>query len=277
MVRRSMNNAVRLRVGCEFTFDVAQPSPALIQVAPRLGESTEVLDETWELSPPAELTSFADVYGNKNRRAVLGKGMSRLRYDAAVEVPDRPDEWDLRAEQAPVESLPGDVMHFLLASRYCLSDVLMQPAWDLFGNTAPGWERAQAICDWVHGHLVFRHGSSDTQTTSKDAFDRGEGVCRDFAHLFISFCRAMNIPARYVFGYLPDLYVDPPVELMDFAAWAEVYLGGRWWTLDPRNNRARAGRVLIGRGRDAADVSMITTWGPAEIAGLVVWAAPEAG
>jgi transglutaminase-like putative cysteine protease len=272
-----MNQTIRLRVGCEFTFDVAQPSPALIQVAPRLGEASRVLDETWQLSPPADLTSFVDVYGNHNRRAMLGRGKSRLRYDAAVEVPDQPDASDEGAAQVPVESLPGGVMHFLLASRYCLSDVLMQPAWDLFGNTSPGWERARAICNWVHGHLTFRHGSSDQQTTSKDAFDRGEGVCRDFAHLFISLCRAMNIPARYVFGYLPDLYVDPPYELMDFAAWSEVYLGRRWWTLDPRNNQPRVGRVLIGRGRDAADVSMITTWGPATIQGLEVWADREAG
>lgn len=268
-----MSPTIRLRVGCEFAFDVTQPSPALVQVAARRGESTRVLEETWELDPPAEITSFADLYNNENRRTVLGCGRARLRYDANVEVADQPDPADEAAAQEAVEALPGEVTHYLLASRYCVSDLLMPTAWDLFGTTAPGWGRAQTICDWVHGHLTFRLGASDALTTAKDAYDAGQGVCRDFAHLFISFARAMNIPARYVFGYLPDLYVEPPPGPMDFAAWSEVYLGGRWWTFDPRNNRRRVGRVVIGRGRDAADVSMVTTWGPAAFRSLEVWAA----
>ena len=124
----------------------------------------------------------------------------------------------------------------------------------------------------MHESLRFRYGSSDRLTTASDAYDCREGVCRDFAHLFIAFCRAMNVPARYVFGYLPDLFVEPPGHPMDFCAWAEVYLGGRWWTFDPRNNQRRVGRVVIGRGRDAVDVAMVTTWGPAEFRAMEVTA-----
>ncbi|MDQ6900430.1 MAG: transglutaminase family protein [Candidatus Dormibacteraeota bacterium] len=267
-----MSANLRLRVGCVFTFDVPAASFALIQVAARRGEAPRVLEETWQLEPEAGITTFADLYGNLNRRAVLGVGRARLGYDAQVEVPDLADEKAPDARQCPVEELPGEVTHFLLPSRYCLSDSLMGTAWELFGRTSPGWSRAQAISDWVNRHLAFRYGASDRLTTAVDAFQRKEGVCRDFTHLFITFCRALNIPARYVFGYLPDLYVEPPDAPMDFAAWAEVYLGDRWWTFDPRNNRRRVGRVVIGRGRDAADVSMVTTWGPAKFESLEVWA-----
>ncbi len=244
----------------------------MIQVAARRGEVARVFEETWALEPEAEISAFNDVYGNLNRSAVLGQGLARLRYDAQVQVPDVEDEVAEDARQSPIEALPGEVAHFLLPSRYCLSDALMGDAWAMFGATPPGWTLAQAISDWVNGHLAFRYGASDRLTTAVDAYQRKEGVCRDFTHLFIAFCRAMNIPARYVFGYLPDLYVEPPDHAMDFAAWAEVYLGDRWWTFDPRNNRRRVGRVVIGRGRDAADVSMVTTWGPAAFKSLEVWA-----
>src|SRR5207302_7095478 len=139
-------------------------------------------------------------------------------------------------------------------------------------GTVPGWQRAQAISDWVHDGLQFEYGSSSSVTSAVDVYRRRRGVCRDFAHLFVAFCRAMNVPARYVFGYLPDLFVPPAADPMDFSAWAEVYLGGRWWTFDPRNNQPRVGHVVVGRGRDAVDVAMITTWGPAELRSLRVWA-----
>jgi transglutaminase-like putative cysteine protease len=148
----------------------------------------------------------------------------------------------------------------------------MGTAWELFGHTDLGWRRVQAICDWVHENITFQYGASNPLTTAVDVFKSRKGVCRDFAHLAVTFCRAMNIPARYVFGYLPDLYVPLPPEPMDFAAWMEVWLGDRWWTFDPRNNTRRVGRVLIGRGRDALDVAMLTTFGPAEFRSMTVWA-----
>lgn len=266
------NQAIRLRVGCEFTYAVTAPSPAVIQIVPRRGESANVLEESWELTPEASVEVFEDVYGNQNRRTVLGEGTARLRYEALVAVPGTPDEVDHHAVQHPIDELPGDLFHFLLPSRYCLSDELMGTAWELFGETDAGWPRAQAICDWVHANLAFEYGASNPMTTARDAFDSRKGVCRDFAHLFVAFCRAMNIPTRYVFGYLPDIMVEPPDHPMDFCAWSECYLGGRWWTFDPRNNQRRIGRVVIGRGRDAVDVAMMTTWGPARFQTLEVLA-----
>jgi transglutaminase-like putative cysteine protease len=263
---------IRLRVGCEFTYEVAAPSPATIQVAPRPGEVARVLEDIWELSPEATMDVVQDLYGNQIRRTVLGEGTARLRYDALVEVPAAADGVGESAVQHRIEELDGEQLHFLLPSRYCLSDELMSTAWELFGETEPGWARAQAISDWVHSNLEFQYGSSDPLTTAMDAFDQRRGVCRDFAQLFVSFCRAMNIPTRYVFGYLPDIGVPPPDHPMDFCAWSECYLGGRWWTFDPRNNQRRVGRVVIGRGRDALDAAMMTTWGPASFRALTVWA-----
>jgi len=148
-------------------------------------------------------------------------------------------------------------------------------AWELFGATEPGGARVQAICDWVHDNIAFQYGTSNPLTTAVDVLEQRKGVCRDLAHVAITFCRALNIPARYVFGYLPDIYVPPNPAPMDFAAWMEVYLGDRWWTFDPRNNERRVGRVLIGRGRDALDVAMLTTFGPAVFRSMAVWADPD--
>jgi transglutaminase-like putative cysteine protease len=263
---------LRLRVGCEFEYDVAAPSPALVQVAPRVDGSCRVLEEAWERSADAQMESCVDLYGNPVRRMSLEAGRARLRYDAVVEVDAAADEVDLGAVQHRVEDLPFEVVHFLLASRYCLSDDQMQAAWALFGSAEPGWALAQAMCDWVHENIQFAYGSSDSTTTSKDVLERRRGVCRDFAHLFIALCRAMSLPARYVFGYLPDILVEPLDEPMDFCAWSEIYLGHRWWTFDPRNNQRRVGRVVIGRGRDATDAAMVTIWGPATFRELTVWA-----
>jgi transglutaminase-like putative cysteine protease len=263
---------LRLRVGCEFTYQVSAPSPAVIQVAPRLGELARVIEDRWEVTPESTLEVTEDLYGNSLRRGVLGEGLARLCYDAVVEVPAELDAVDETARQHPIQELDGEKLHFLLPSRYCLSDELMSTAWELFGETAPGWTRAQAISDWVHSNLEFQYGSSNPLTTAKDAFEQRRGVCRDFAHVFIAFCRAMNIPTRYVFGYLPDIGVPPPDHPMDFCAWSECYLGDRWWTFDPRNNQRRVGRVVIGRGRDALDAAMVTTWGPAGFRSLKVWA-----
>jgi transglutaminase-like putative cysteine protease len=269
-----VTSPLRLRVGCEFNYEVSAPSPAVIQVAPRRDEGARVLEESWALHPEGTLDVVEDFYGNQIRRTVLGGGEARLRYEALVEVQPSADSADETAIQHPIQDLNGEQLHFLLPSRYCLSDELMSTAWELFGETEPGWSRAQAICDWVHSNLEFQYGSSSQLTTAKDAFERRRGVCRDFAHVFVTFCRALNIPSRYVFGYLPDIGVPPPDHPMDFCAWSECYFGDRWWTFDPRNNQRRIGRVVIGRGRDALDAAMVTTWGPASFRKLEVWADP---
>ena len=222
--------------------------------------------------PSLPVDEYSDIYGNPVKRFVMPDGPLVLRYDAICAVPDEPDPDASAASQSPVEELPGELLHFTLPSRYCLSDELMGTAWELFGQTPPGAARVQAICDWVHDNIQFQYGSSNPLTTAVDVLKNRKGVCRDLTHLAVSFCRAMNIPARYVFGYLPDLYVPFDPAPMDFAAWMEVWLADRWWTFDPRNNQRRVGRVLIGRGRDALDVAMITTFGPATFKSMTVWA-----
>ncbi len=233
---------------------------ATVQVRPRSDARHQLVTESWSTRPPVPIDEYADYYGNPVKRLVMPQGELNLRYDAVVAVPDEPDLDASAAPQLPVDEIPGELLHFTLPSRYCLSDQLMGMAWELFGQTEPSGARVHAVCDWVHDN------------TAVDVLEQRKGVCRDLAHLAITFCRSLNIPARYVFGYLPDLYVPPDPAPMDFAAWMEVYLGDRWWTFDPRNNARRVGRVLIGRGRDALDVAMLTTFGPAAFKSMVVWA-----
>ncbi len=173
--------------------------------------------------------------------------------------------------QHPVELLPPDTLVYLLPSRYCETDCLSDVAWGLFGQTSPGWARVQAICDHVHAHVVFGYEHSRATRTAAETHAERRGVCRDFAHLAIAFCRCMNIPARYCTGYVSDIGQPPPFAPMDFAAWMEVYLGGRWWTFDPRNNDQRFGRVLIAQGRDAADVPLTHSFGRHTLTEFRVW------
>ena len=195
-------------------------------------------------------------------RLTLPAGTTTLTYDATVEVSDHPDPVDIYARQVPVEDLPADALVFLLPSRYCQSDVLFDDAWKLFGHTEPGWNRVQAVSNWVHENVQWQAGTSTPTTTACDVYESGRGrVPRLRPPRWSRSAAALNIPARYVFGYLPDIDVPPPYDEMDFCAWIEVYLGDRWWTFDPRNNTRRIGRVLIGRGRDATDVAMVTTYG----------------
>ncbi len=261
-----------MRVGCEFSYDVNAPTPVTVQVRPRSDSSHQLVSETWSTTPPLPVDEYSDIYGNPVKRFVMPSGPMVLRYDAICAVPDEPDPDASGMPQVPVEQLPGEVLHFTLPSRYCLSDELQGMAWELFGHTPQGGARVQAICDWVHDNIKFKYGTSNPLTTATDVLRDRIGVCRDLTHVAVSFCRAMNIPTRYVFGYLPDLYVPFDPAPMDFAAWMEVYLGDRWWTFDPRNNKRRVGRVLIGRGRDALDVAMLTTFGPAAFKSMTVWA-----
>jgi transglutaminase-like putative cysteine protease len=263
---------MRVRVGCEFHYDAPGPTAAIWQVRAHPSGSHRILAESWGASPASSTTFYLDLYGNLCDRMTLPEGSTVVRYNADVEVPDHFDDTDKDARQLSVDRLPDETMVFLLASRFCLSDVLRDRAWDLFGATEPGFARVQAVCDWVHHNVRFQPGSSTAITTAVDVCQNGTGVCRDFAHLGVTFCRSLNIPARYVFGYLPDIGVPPSDEPMDFCAWFEAYLEDRWWTFDPRNNIPRAGRVVIGRGRDALDVAMVTTYGAPILQSMTVWA-----
>ncbi len=263
---------MHVHVGCRLDYETTWPTPALLQVQPREEAGTCLVRSAWHASPTLSLRDFDDIYGNNCTRLVLPGGTAQISYDAIVAIDGLPDLTAPSAAQVPVESLPNHALHFTLPSRYCLSDELADTAWRLFGGVTPGWTRVQAICDWVHDHIRFAYGSSTPRTTAMDVYNQGVGVCRDFAHLAISFCRALNVPARYVFGYLPDIGVPPPDAPMDFCAWMEVYLADRWYTFDPRNNTRRIGHIVIGRGRDALDVAMVTTFGSAILHLMEVWA-----
>jgi transglutaminase-like putative cysteine protease len=264
--------ARQVRVGCEFRYVAEVETPAVFQIQPSGVAPVTVLRQGWDISPPTARHAYIDLYGNTCQRLGLPAGSSTLRYDALVAVPDATEDVDLDAAELPVPRLPDEVLLYTMPSRYCLPDVLGDEAWRLFGNEKPGYRRVQAICDHVNGHLEFMYGSSGPATGAAEAYAAGRGVCRDFAHVAISFCRALSIPARYVFGYLPDMDVPPDPAPMDFAAWMEVYLDGRWWTFDPRNNTPRKGRALVGRGRDAVDVAMVTTYGGPMLESMQVWA-----
>ncbi|MDX6215617.1 MAG: hypothetical protein QOG99_1201 [Frankiales bacterium] len=265
-------STARVRVGCDFSFDVPASAAAVFQVEPHNEPRQQVVEQSLSFVPEGAHTTYVDTFGNSCTRLHVSPGPFTFHYDATFDVPRIPDDTGLDAPEVPVDDVPSDVLLYLLPSRFCLPDVLADEAWERFGSLAPGWSRVQAVVDNVQGHLVFGYGTSSPTYTAVDAFAAGKGVCRDFAHLAISFCRALNIPARYVFGYLPDIDVPIDPAPMDFAAWIEVWLGGRWWTFDPRNNQQRTGRVVIGRGRDAVDVAMVTTYGAATLNSMTVWA-----
>ncbi|MFD9701728.1 transglutaminase family protein [Lentzea sp. NPDC059081] len=265
-------NTRLLHVGCAFTYRAEVPTPTVFLVRALRTADIRVSRENLEITPDVQMRHHLDVCGNRRSRVVLPAGLSTVHYGAWVDVPDRTEDVDETAVETLPDDLPDDVLPYTLPSRYCVSDVLGDEAWSRFGAHPPGYGRVAEICRQVHESLRFGYGTSTALSTAADVNATGFGVCRDFAHLAISFCRALNIPARYVFGYLPDLDVRPGDAPMDFAAWMEVWLGDRWWTFDPRNNEPRKGRVVIGRGRDAADVAMVTTFGGPVLESMVVQA-----
>jgi transglutaminase-like putative cysteine protease len=274
MTDGAMGDTCGVRVGCEFSFELPSPVHVVLQVEPRpdvvLATSTPILVS----DPVVPIRRYQDSFGNVCRRMDLSPGPASIHFEAEVLTDARPDPVVPEAIQHPVTELPDDVLQFTLASRYCQSDLLANTAWRLFGDVQGGWARAQAVTQWVNANISWVAGSSHTSTSATDVYLRREGVCRDYAQLAISFLRALNIPARYCFGYLPDIGVQASGEPMDFAAWLEAYIGGRWYTFDPRNNMPRIGRVIIGRGRDALDVAMLTSYGNVPLLGLRVAAEP---
>jgi transglutaminase-like putative cysteine protease len=262
---------MRIRVGCEFVWETTAPVPMLMLVRPRAdADHLTVYESTWS-EPDLPIHEYIDLHGNNCWRFLAPTGTSAIRYDAVVEIPSTPDPVVPDAALHAVEDLPDDALVFTLPSRYVESDKLLDVAWELFGDTAPTWERIQAVCDWVHTHIEFKNGSSTPATTAWDIYQQRAGVCRDFALLAVALCRALNIPARYTFGYLPDIAIEPPDVPMDFHTWFEAYVGGRWYTFDARHNTPRVGRVVIGRGRDAVDCALSTAYGSAHLAKFTVW------
>ncbi len=264
---------MRVRLGYELLYDCPHPTPVMLLLSIHHSHFSDIVVPDHLKTEPAIATdAYRDGFGNWCTRLVMPAGRTRLSADAIVDCKDTPDETALEAQQMAVEDLPADALVFLLGSRYCETDRLSQTAWDLFGNSPPGWARVQAICDYVHEAITFDYEKAYPGKSAVNVLEEGAGVCRDFTHLAVTFCRCMNIPTRYCTGYLGFMGVVPPHGPADFAAWMEVYLGGQWYIFDPRNNVPRLGRILIARGRDAADFPLTHTFGDNELQGFKVWA-----
>jgi transglutaminase-like putative cysteine protease len=261
-----------LHIGYEMIFDIPEPTPMLLMLAvyPMLTERLQEPEQI-RVEPDIPVEIFLDGFGNRCARIVAPSGKLRLWYDNRIEDSGLPEPVFLDAVQHPIEDLPPDTLPFLLASRYCEVDQLSQVAWDLFGETPPGWARVQAICDWVHQNVEFGYAHARPTKTACDVYAERNGVCRDFMHLALTFCRCMHIPARYATGYLSDIGAPRNPHPMDFSAFFEVYLGGQWHPFDARNNARRIGRVLMARGRDATDVALTTSFGQANLEKFTVW------
>jgi transglutaminase-like putative cysteine protease len=263
---------MQIQVGFEIIYNCPRETPMILMVHVHYSRASDVVvADHLTADPFVQVTGHRDFFGNWCSRIVAPVGRIRLTNNAVVRDSGLPDVVDTSAVQHEVKDLPEDTLIYLLGSRYCETDLLSDIAWSLFGHTQPGWSRVQAICDFAHNHITFNYQNARSTRTAWEAFNERTGVCRDFTHLAITFCRCMNIPARYCTGYLGDIGIPPPYSVMDFAAWMEVYIGGQWHTFDPRNNVPRIGRILIARGRDAVDVAIATTFGPNFLEGFKVW------
>ena len=264
---------MQLRVGFEMVYECPQPTPMILALSIHYSRASDLVRPDHLVTNPAvPVAPYRDLFGNWCSRLTAPAGRTVLTTDALVNDSGQPDVVAPWVQQAPVEQLPGLTLVYLLASRYCETELLSEIAWQRFGSGPTGWARVQAVCDFVHQHIEFGYHNARRTRTAFEAYNEGVGVCRDYAHLAITFCRCLNIPARYCTGYLGDYGTAPPYGPMDFAGWFEAFLGDRWYTFDARNNTPRIGRVLIARGRDACDVALSSTFGPNTLTGFKVWA-----
>lgn len=255
---------MRLSVGCEISFQAMAATPIILMLRPRSGLGQWVVREEYTLTPSVPVVEYTDFYGNLCQRLVVPPGEFTVHTTADVETAD---EIDIApgSPYVPVEDLPESVLPFLLPSRYCQSDRMADLALDIVTGVTPGYDQADTICRWIHQNIAYEYGTSDASTSAIDTVERRVGVCRDFAHLGISLCRSLNLPARMVVGYLYNL--DP----MDLHAWFEVYVNHRWYTIDPTQTNYRGNRVAIAYGRDAADVAISTQFGAMDLVNMQVW------
>ncbi len=261
-----------IRVGYDIMFEhpVATPIVAMLYLHPTCQPAIR-RSEYLLLDPPVEISEYIDGFGNRCGRLTSPAGLIRFWNDAVLEDSGEPDHRNPAAVQQRIQDLPYDAIEFLIASRYCEVDRMMEPAWAAFGGVPEGWPRVQAVCDYVHNHVRFDYLQARNTRTAYETHQERVGVCRDFAHLAVTLCRCLNIPARYCTGYLGDIRVPPVAAPMDFSAWFEVYLGDAWYTMDARHNVPRVGRVLMARGRDAADVALLTSFGMSRLERFTVW------
>ena len=254
---------MQIRLGYELGYTFPQRTPMILTLNIHHSRVSDLIRPDCMLTEPSvPIVAYRDGFGNWCSRLVAPAGKLRISTDTVINDSGVPDTFAPWAEQLPTEALPEETLVYLLGSRYCETDRLSETAWRLFTHAPTGWGRVQSICDFVHRHITFGYQYASPTKTAWEVYTEGRGVCRDYAHLAITLCRCMNIPARYCTGYLSDIGVSPTDAPMDFAGWFEAYLGGQWFTFDARNNVPRIGRVLIARGRDAADVAINTTFGP---------------
>jgi transglutaminase-like putative cysteine protease len=260
-----------IRLGYDIRFNIPAPVAVVgvLHVHPSRVQDLREPDEL-TIEPALKIESYLDSYGNRCSRFLAPTGPLKITNSTLIEDPGTPDPVSLGAKEHPVHELPPETLRYLLNSRYCEVDRLSNLAVELFGWQAPGWCRVQAICDWVHAKVAFGYHHARSSKTALDVFTERTGVCRDFQHLAVTFCRALNIPARYATGYLGEIGVPPTGTPMDFSAWFEVYLDNRWWAFDARNNQPRIGRILMATGRDASDVAITTSFGIANLTNFTV-------
>lgn len=268
-----LNHDLTVRVGCSLVYETSQHVPLLLNLRPRHAPRQSLQEEKLVFGENLPSEELEDGHGNIVHRLMLHPGRSEIRHDALVGVPSVADNEELgAASPVPLVEIPAALLRYTLPSRYCDSDKLINFAWEKFGHYEPGLPQVQAVCDWLHRNVEYRFGSGRFDLSAWDVLQRGYGVCRDFAHMTVALCRALNLPTRYVTGHLPDIgYVDPGSP-MDFHAYSEVYLGGRWYTFDARYNVPRIGRVKVSAGFDAVDGAFATLYGPAKLTYFDVWA-----
>jgi transglutaminase-like putative cysteine protease len=258
---------MRIRAGFTLGYECPQPTPMLLVLDIHPSRRVDLLaEQVLTFDRPIEAWNYTDGFGNSCTRIVAPPGLTRISTSFEIYDTGLPDVVAPDAVQHNIKDLPDDVLVYLLGSRYCDTDRLGDFAWSQFGGTPLGWARVQAICDFVHNHIVFNYQNADATRSAHGGFTDRTGVCRDFAHLAITLCRCMNIPARYCTGYLGDIGVPKVPDPMDFSAWFQAYLGGHWYTFDARHNKPRIGRILMATGRDATDVALSTNFGPALLA-----------
>ncbi|MBK1646432.1 transglutaminase [Thiocapsa imhoffii] len=263
---------MRIRIGYEMVFTCPKPTPMILTLNVHFSRVSDLIQADHIITRPAvPMTPYRDGFGNWCSRIVAPAGEISIFTDALIMDSGLPDQMPTDAVQHPVEELPAETLVYLLGSRYCETDRLSEMAWERFAQIPSGWPRVQAISDFVHHHILFGYQYARATKTALEAYHERRGVCRDYTHLAIALCRCMNIPARYCTGYLGDIGVPVSPDPMDFSAWMEVYLGGRWHVLDPRNRVPRIGRVLIAQGRDAADVAISNAFGPNILKSFRVW------
>jgi transglutaminase-like putative cysteine protease len=262
---------MKIQAGYEISYDCPQPTPMILTLSVHPSRRPNLLTpDRMLLNPPVPTKEYCDGFGNICHVIEAPAGRLTMSADFLIEDSGKADEIAPEAAQHALETLPVETLVYLLGSRYCETDRLSEIAWSMFGTIPRGWPLVKAICAFVHGHVTFGYPHASPTRTAFDAFTERRGVCRDFAHLAVTFCRCMNIPARYCTGYLGDIGVPPDDAPMDFSAWFEAYLGDRWYTFDARHNKPRIGRILIARGRDATDVAIVTSYGFHQLAGFQV-------